>query len=53
MLGDKQGVVLEDNVTFRSEGREARPGERQEGKRSKQLEELGGGQGGKKELLSL
>lgn len=53
MLGDKQGVVLENNVTFRSRGKEARPDERQEGKHSKQWEEWDGRTGGEKHLLSL
>lgn len=38
MLGDKQGVVIENKVTFHSEDKEARPGERQEGKHTEQWE---------------
>lgn len=53
MLGDKQGAVIANNVTFHPEGKEARPGESQGGRGSKQCEESGGRIGGEEELLSL
>lgn len=53
MLRDKEGAVMESNVTFHSDGKEAKPGRRQGGKWSKQRNAFAGGTGDGKEPLRL